>query len=147
MKWSNVGSTNWQLWGQSLQSITAYDTYMGDLSDLDVSFVCNYRPGTDPTITNSPPQSPETGASQALQSPLTLPPEGVAISISCQHHSSASCLSPSLSSGGVSQKPPRQCNTDLGLHTQHTCGCPLCVLCCTVYKMNIHNFLAAWVSI
>ena len=53
MKRSNAGSVNQQLWGQSLQSITAYNTYMGDLSDLDVSFVGNYRLGTDPTIANS----------------------------------------------------------------------------------------------
>jgi len=29
-----------------------------------------------------PPQSPESGASQALRSPLKLPPEGVAVTVS-----------------------------------------------------------------
>jgi len=52
MKMSNMGSTNQQWQGWSPQSITSYDTCTSDLSDLDVSVICNYRLGTNPIITD-----------------------------------------------------------------------------------------------
>jgi len=53
VKTSNTGSANQRSRGQSPQSITSYDTRTSDLSDLDVSVICNYRLGIDPTIADS----------------------------------------------------------------------------------------------